>query len=132
MSRLASPDPRLRRRARPTAVLAAASVTLALSAGGCGSQAASRLYTYPGNPLFAAAAHWKARGHSVDAAELEAIAEIPSAIWAAGQPDDIQEVRRVTRAATRAHAIPVIVVYNLPDRDAVSYTHLTLPTILLV
>lgn len=118
MSRLTSTARRLRRRAWHTAILVLASVTLTLSTGGCGSQPASRLYTYPGNPLLAAAARWKARGYSADAAKLRAIAEIPSALWAAGQPGDIQEVRWVTRAATRAHALPVIVVYHLPDRDA--------------
>ncbi len=118
MSRLTSPAWRLRRPAWHATALVLASVTLALSAGGCGSQAAGRLYTYPGNPLFAAAALWKAHGYRSAAAELKAIAGIPSAIWAAGQPGDIREVRRVTRAAASAHAIPVIVVYDLPDRDA--------------
>ena len=30
----------------------------------------------------------------------------------------MREVRQVTQAAARAHAMPVIVAYNLPDRDA--------------
>ena len=119
MSRRISPDRRLRRRVRHAAVTVVASAALALSAGGCGTgQAAGRLYAYPGNPLFAAAITWRSRGYPAQAAQLRAIAETPSAIWAAGQSGDIQEVRRVTGAAARAHAIPVIVVYNLPDRDA--------------
>ena len=109
---------RLRRAARHATAFLLVSVTLSLSAAGCGSQAASRLYTYPGSPLLAAAARWKAGGHRAAAARLKAIAETPSAVWAAGQPGDIREVRWVTRAAARAHAIPVIVVYDLPDRDA--------------
>jgi endoglucanase len=82
------------------------------------SSAALRLYTYPGNPLFAAAAQLKFNGYGTEAAELEAVAETPSGIWIAGQPGDMKLVRRVTLAAAKAHAIPVIVAYNLPDRDA--------------
>ena len=52
------------------------------------------------------------------AAGLTAIAQTPAAIWATGQPGEMQEVRQVTLAGTQAHAIPVIVAYNLPGRDA--------------
>lgn len=82
------------------------------------SAATDRLYTYPGNPLFAAAAQLRFNGYGTKAAELEAVAETPSGIWIAGQPGDIKVARQVTLAAARAHAIPVIVAYNLPDRDA--------------
>ena len=60
----------------------------------------------------------RATGHPAQAAELRTVAETPAGFWAAGQPGDIQAVRQVTQAATRAGAIPVIVAYNLPDRDA--------------
>ena len=60
---------------------------------------AARLYAYPGNPLFAAAALLSANGHRAEAAELKAIAQTPSGIWAAGQPGDMREVRQVTLAA---------------------------------
>ena len=96
-------------------VLAAA---LALGAVSCGPGPADRLYTDPGNPLLAAAAQLRATGHPAQAAELRTVAQTPAAIWAAGQPGDIQAVHGVTQAATRAGAIPVIVAYNLPDRDA--------------
>jgi len=109
-----------------------------LSAAACGSTASSRsaapasssvsvrtssatalrLYTYPGNPLFAVAAGLKFNGYGTKAAELKAVAATPSGIWITGQPGDIELVRQVTLAATKAHAIPVIVAYNLPDRDA--------------
>ena len=119
MSRRIPLDRRLRRRVRHAAVTVLASAVLALSAGGCGTgQAEGRLYAYPGNPLFAAATTWRSRGYPAQAARLRAIAQTPSAIWATGQSGDIQEVRQVTGAAARVHAIPVIVVYNLPDRDA--------------
>jgi len=80
--------------------------------------ATPQLYVYPGNPLFAAAAQAKASGHLAEAQQLLAIANTPAGIWAAGQAGEMQEVRHVTLAAGRLHQIPVIVAYNLPDRDA--------------
>jgi endoglucanase len=103
----------------PAAWLAAAlAAAMALCAAGCGAGPAGRLYAAPGNPLFAAAAQLRASGHTAEAAELKTVAGTPAAFWAAGQPGDIRAVRQVTRAAARAGAIPVIVAYNLPDRDA--------------
>jgi endoglucanase len=101
--------------------LAMASSAALLSAVACGSnpgQGAGRLYTYPGNPLFAVAAQLKAHGQGAEAADLDAIAETPSGLWATGQPGEMQTIRAVTLAAAQARAIPVIVAYNLPDRDA--------------
>jgi endoglucanase len=120
------------RRSWRTAALAAVTTAAMLSAAACapasGAPAASggpaatgaptRLYTYPGNPLFAAAALAKVNGHQSEAAALREIAQTPSGIWLAGESYDMQETRQVTLAAARAHAIPVIVAYNLPDRDA--------------
>jgi len=115
------------RRSWRTAALAAVTTASLLSAAACtpasGAPAATgtatRLYAYPGNPLFAAAAALlKASGHQPEVAALRQIARTPSGIWLAGEPYDMQEVRRVTMAAARAHAIPVIVAYDLPDRDA--------------
>ena len=79
--------------------------------------AAPRLYADPANSLFVAAAHLA--GHDpAEAAELRAIAKTPAGFWAAGQPGEMQMITQVTRAAARDHSVPVIVVYNLPDRDA--------------
>jgi endoglucanase len=109
-------------RAFPAAMAAAVAVC---SAAACGSPSGAalaatttRLYVYPGNPLFAAAKLLKANGHRAEAAELEAEAKTPSGIWAAGQPGEMQQIRQATEAATRQRAIPVIVAYNLPERDA--------------
>jgi len=98
--------------------IAAAGSLAAVTACSASSAPATRLYAYPRNPLFTAAAHLEDDGHNAEAAELRAVAETPSGIWAAGQPGEMQEVRQVTLAAGRAHAIPVIVAYNLPGRDA--------------
>jgi endoglucanase len=124
--------PSLGRRGWRTAALAAVTTASLLSAAACapasGAQASSgapaaavtptRLYAYPGGPLSAAAAAAKAAGHRSEAAVLKELARTPSGIWLAGEPYDIAEARRVTLAAARARAIPVIVAYNLPDRDA--------------
>jgi hypothetical protein len=59
-----------------------AAMAALFSAAACdspSSAAATRLYVYPGNPLFAAAALLKDNGHRAEAAELKAIAEAPSA-----------------------------------------------------
>jgi endoglucanase len=79
---------------------------------------AEPLYVYPGNPLFAAASALKDRGRGADGADLYKIADMASGIWAAGQSGEMAEVRQVTRSAAQEHAIPVIVAYDLPDRDA--------------
>jgi endoglucanase len=79
--------------------------------------AAMRLYADPANSLFAAAAHLA--GHDpAEAAELRAIARTPAGLWAAGQPGEMQTITQVTQTAARDHSVPVIVAYNLPDRDA--------------
>lgn len=79
--------------------------------------AAPRLYADPVNSLFAAAA--QLAGHDpAEAAKLRAIARTPAGFWAAGQPGEMQMITQVTRAAARHHSVPVIVAYNLPNRDA--------------
>lgn len=80
--------------------------------------ATPQLYAYPRNPLFAASAEAKARGNLAEAAQLSAIANTPSGIWAAGQTGEMREISQVMLDAGRLHEIPVIVAYNLPDRDA--------------
>ncbi|MGD0604838.1 MAG: glycoside hydrolase family 6 protein [Streptosporangiaceae bacterium] len=115
---------RPRRVSRPAlaaviAVAVAAAVSVAsVVALGATSSAAPSLFAYPANPLYAPAAALESGGDHALAAELKAITQTPSGIWAAGQPDDIAMVRTVTLAAGQAHAVPVIVAYNLPDRDA--------------
>jgi endoglucanase len=115
--------PATRRRRRILAGLGASLPLLLLPLlAGCDSPSSAaatpQLYVYPGNPLFAASATAKAHGHAAEAAELWAIANTPSGIWAAGQSGEMREVRQVTIAAGQQHEVPVIVAYNLPNRDA--------------
>jgi endoglucanase len=118
-----------------TLALALAAIVAPLSAGACDSRsgatasptasgtpptavAASGLYIYPGSPLLAAATLMQDSGRQAEAAQLKAIAAKPAALWAAGQPGEMQQIRQATVAATKAHAVPVIVAYDLPNRDA--------------
>ena len=119
----------LRQRASRVLVLAVTAAASLSPVAACGSApalapaspvprpAAPRLYAAPSNSLFAAAAHLA--GHDpAEAAELRAIARTPAGFWAAGQPGEMQMITQVTQAAARGHSVPVIVAYNLPDRDA--------------
>src|SRR5208283_566591 len=114
----AQPSPR---RSWRTPLLAILATVIALSAAGCGQGAYSsstRLYTAPANPLLSAASLLKANGQAGAAADLKAIASTPSGIWAAGAPNEMRRVSQAAQAAAKAHEIPVIVAYNLPNRDA--------------
>jgi len=90
------------------------------TAAGGSSQAgaATGLYVDPGNPLFAGARLLRAEHQATEAAQVLALAQTPSALWASGQSDEMEQVRQVTQAAASARQVPVIVAYNLPDRDA--------------
>jgi endoglucanase len=118
---------RLPARRRPRRALASLGASLPLLlllplTAGCGSPssaaAAPQLYVYPGNPLFASSAAARAKGHLAEAAQLWGVANTPSGIWAAGQVGEMREVKEVTLAAAQQREIPVVVAYNLPDRDA--------------
>lgn len=104
------------RRALALTIAVAASVFSAVacgSASGTAAPATPRLFAYSGNPLFASA--WSDR---TETATLKVITGTPAGTWITGESGDMKMVRQVTLAAAKAHAIPVIVAYNLPDRDA--------------
>lgn len=122
---------RLRPRAWPALILAAAlavflAVFLAMALGS-GWPARStpaalfpyaRLYNLPDGGLYGSVAQLRANGQSAEAAALTTIARTPAGIWAVGQPGEMSKVRSATLAANGQHAVPVIVAYNVPDRDA--------------
>jgi len=97
---------------------AAAVLVTAVACGSASTLTAPRLYAYSANPLYAPAAGLQAGTDHALAAELKTIAQTPSGVWATGQTGDIAMVASVTAAAAQAHAIPVIVAYNLPGRDS--------------
>jgi endoglucanase len=100
--------------------LASTAAAALVTAVACGtaSTATTGLYAYSANPLYAPAAGLESGGDHALAAELKTISQTPSGVWATGQPGDIAMVGTVTAAAGQAHAIPVIVAYNLPGRDS--------------
>jgi endoglucanase len=100
------------------AIGAAAALAAAVACGASSTVTVPGLYAYSANSLYAPAAVLESSGDHTLAAELRTITQTPSGIWATGQPGDIAMVRSVTVAAGQAHAIPVIVAYNLPGRDA--------------
>jgi endoglucanase len=77
-----------------------------------------KIYNYPDPSLYDAVATLQENQQGAEAAKLAALGAIPSSFWAAGQSGEMQVVRSVSAAAARADAIPVIVAYNLPDRDS--------------
>jgi endoglucanase len=109
-------------------VLAAAASTTALLLAACWSTPSdsadppvrftARLYADPASPLFAAAGQLRAKHLPVEAARLQSLAETPTAVWAAGQANEMQRVKEVTQAAARAGQVAVIVAYDIPNRDA--------------
>jgi endoglucanase len=124
---------RLSPRARPALILAATlavllAVFLALAFGsGSGPPPRQapvalfpyhRLYNVPDGGLYGSVAQLRANGQAAEAAALTTIAQTPAGIWAVGKPGEMSKIAGVTLAANRAHAIPVIVAYNVPDRDA--------------
>jgi endoglucanase len=123
-----APPSRWRRRRGHAAALAAAASAAALLVAACGSTAShvatlsaspvARLYVDPANSLFAGVRQLTAEHQPAEAAELHALAETPAAFWAAGQSDQMVQVRLVTLAAAKADEVPVIVAYDIPHRDA--------------
>jgi endoglucanase len=59
-----------------------------------------------------------------DAFRLAAMVGTPQAAWFTdGSPAEVERaVRETTRAAARAHRVPVLVAYNIPFRDCAQYS----------
>ncbi|MEO7457478.1 MAG: glycoside hydrolase family 6 protein [Gemmatimonadaceae bacterium] len=58
-----------------------------------------------------------------DAAMLERIAQQPVATWIGGWVSDLRgEIGRITAVAQRNRSVPVLVAYNIPNRDCGSHS----------
>lgn len=79
------------------------------------------LFVDPSARTLAAAAQLRADGREEDAALLERMAEVPSGIWLTPEqypPGTIgQYVTALVQKSERAEAVPVLVLYGIPDRD---------------
>ena len=65
-----------------------------------------------------------ATGHFGDAELILREVTTPQAVWfTGGTPQDVQQqVRQTTQGAAAAHAVPVLVLYNVPGRDCSQYS----------
>lgn len=79
--------------------------------------AALPLYVEPGGPARAQANAWRG-ARPGDAGLIQAIADQPQSLWLGDWRYDVRaEAARRVRAGRATGSVPVIVAYNLPDRD---------------
>lgn len=76
-----------------------------------------RLYLDPLDHGMAAQQALLAAGDRSTALELEPIAKQPTARWLTGEADDPSVAWRIMDAASKEGAVPVFVLYNIPQRD---------------
>ena len=81
-----------------------------------------RFYVDPDSPARRQAAAWRST-RPADAALMDKIAAQPTALWVGGWVADPQAaVAARVDAATRAGAVPILVAYNVPQRDCGLYS----------
>ncbi|MCF3101690.1 glycoside hydrolase family 6 protein [Streptomyces roseoverticillatus] len=83
--------------------------------------AASPFWVEPRGPAARQVEVWRERGREDDARVLQRIAREPVAVWLTGD-DPKAQAANVTRQAERAGVIPVLVAYNIPQRDCGQYS----------
>ena len=107
-----------------TAVAAACGPTHAGATGGSDPFAGQKLYVDPNSPAAQNAASLR-QSHPHQAAELDKIAKQSQADWF-GDWDPTNQVRATVAARSRsirqAGALPVYVVYDIPERDCNGYS----------
>lgn len=92
------------------------------SAPGQNPLAGRALFVDPYSPARQTAAAW-ASSRPADAALMERLAGMPQAIWFNGwRSDPAAGVRETLSAAAAAGTVPVLVLYNIPQRDCGSYS----------
>src|SRR3954451_22656950 len=106
-----------------------------MAAAGCGGNSGSapppsplgrhaRFYVDPAGHAVQAVAALRAAGDEARADRLQKrIGSRSSARWLTDDPDAVYaEARRVSAAAGARHALPVLVAYNVPQRDCGGYS----------
>lgn len=77
----------------------------------------ARLWVQPGAPALRYAEALRAE-HPEDAALLDRLAAVPTAVWLGEWTRDPKKaVSAIVSAAAKAGSVPVLVAYNIPDRD---------------
>jgi endoglucanase len=91
--------------------------TVETSTPATGSLAGLGLYSEPDSRALATAATWRS-GRSADADLIDRLARTPQGTWFNGwQPDPRAAAASLAQQANDRGAVPVIVVYNIPNRD---------------
>ena len=122
-----------RRRIASAALAAVAALTLAACSSGSSQQssqapqtvvppAASEFWVDPASEAAKQVEQWRQDGRIADAAELEKIARQPVARWIGSEGDTTNEVKGVVGEARQAGRTPVLVAYNIPNRDCGQYS----------
>jgi endoglucanase len=85
-----------------------------------------KFFVEPGNEASVTEAKWAGEGRSAEAAEIQKIAGQPMAKWfgdwSYGHGGTAADVNWWVTAATSAGSLPVIVAYDIPQRDCGSYS----------
>ncbi|HEY2195601.1 MAG TPA: glycoside hydrolase family 6 protein [Actinomycetospora sp.] len=122
-----------RRRIAAAALAAVAAMTLAACSGGGSQQAsqapqtvvppaASEFWVDPASEAAKQVEQWRKDGRVADAAELEKIARQPVARWIGSEGNTTTEVKGIVGEAKQAGRTPVLVAYNIPNRDCGQYS----------
>ena len=81
-----------------------------------------RLYVDPNSPARKQAAEWQ-RSRPADAALMRKLSEQPQAIWLGDWNRDVRrESDAIVSRTANAGALPVLVAYNIPNRDCGSHS----------
>lgn len=82
----------------------------------------TKLFVAPSSPAKTQADAWR-RSRPADAALMDRIAAQPTGNWLGAWNHDVRgDVARLTSAAASAGTVPLLVAYNIPDRDCGSYS----------
>ncbi|GAA3911527.1 glycoside hydrolase family 6 protein [Actinoplanes auranticolor] len=107
-----------RRGADSPVVLGPAAVRSSAAAESAGRLSDRELYVDPNGAAVNQIAAWQGAGRTTDVAAIRRIAEQPTATWFAdGSPGYAERARRLVAAATAAGRLPVLTLYNIPERD---------------
>jgi endoglucanase len=122
-----------RRRFASAAVATVAALTLAACSGGSSPQstqapptvvppAASEFWVDPASEAAKQVEQWRQSGRIADAAQLEKIARQPVARWIGSEGNTTNEVKGIVGEAKQAGRTPILVAYNIPNRDCGQYS----------
>lgn len=105
----------------PTGVSRADQSPLSEASAVANPLAGKTFYLDPDNPARQQAAQWTAQQRAADAQAIRRIGDRPVAHWLAGGDTTADVDAYLTKAAAAGH-VPVLVAYNIPNRDCGSYS----------